>query len=91
MNVIADADDSSEARRLDRTAEHDAQKVMRDPEVNDITGAVDAKRLSNRRKREEAMRLEREQRKAEPLAASSTRRRTGGRRRAAQNEGMVLV
>ena len=86
VNIIADADDSSEARRLDRTARHDARKLMRDPEVNDITGAVDAKRLSNRRKREEARRLEREQRKAEPLAASSTRRRTGGRRRAAQNE-----
>jgi hypothetical protein len=86
VNIIADADDSSEARRLDPTARHDARKLMRDPEVNDITRAVDAKRLSNRRKREEARRLEREQQKAEPLAASSTRRRTGGRRRAAQNE-----
>jgi hypothetical protein len=86
VNVIADADDSSVARRLGRTTENDSQKVMRDPEVNDITDAVDAKRLSNRRKREKARRLEREQLKAERLAVSSTRRRTGGRRRAAQNE-----
>jgi hypothetical protein len=33
-------------------AKHDAEKVMRDPGVTDITGAVDAKRLSNQRKHE---------------------------------------